>query len=205
MTGHPHVLDVRELPAIAFMKRSPIFWAAMGSVLIEGTVFALVIASYYYVRTNMMDVWPPPGNQRPGLWLPVAEMILLLLSVPPAWLSTETNKKAERLKTIIYLTLNLIFGLAAMVCRTVEWAGLNFNWKTDIHGSLVWLALVSHTFEVGVSLIMTVILIGILLTPAYGPATRKAVDFDSIIWVFLVAIWIPLSATLFLAPYFMSA
>ena len=51
------MIDVAALPPGAFGYRSLMWWGTMGMVLIEGTAFALAIASYFWFRTHA-----PPRN-----------------------------------------------------------------------------------------------------------------------------------------------
>src|SRR4051812_15960492 len=94
MTPSQRVIDVSGMPAVAFMSRSPIFWAAMGICMIEGCMFLLLAASYYYARLGV-DVWPPPGARFPPLWIPTIEVFVLLLSIPPAYYASEAAKKND--------------------------------------------------------------------------------------------------------------
>jgi cytochrome c oxidase subunit I+III len=43
-------LDVRELPSYRFGPVSLMWWSTMGLVLIEGTVFAIGVMMYFYLR-----------------------------------------------------------------------------------------------------------------------------------------------------------
>ena len=64
------VIDVSRLPASAMDHRSPIWWGNILLLLIETTMFALLIATYLYFRIVDFDRWPPPrvpgGPSRPG-------------------------------------------------------------------------------------------------------------------------------------------
>ncbi len=48
-------------------------------MIIEGTMFSILIAAYFYVRLRM-DVWPPPGDQFPHVILPTIALVPLILS-----------------------------------------------------------------------------------------------------------------------------
>src|SRR3954464_14427545 len=52
-------IDVSKLPSSALDHRSPIWWGNALLLCIETSMFAIVIASYYYFRRNF-DQWPPP-------------------------------------------------------------------------------------------------------------------------------------------------
>src|SRR5438552_18113479 len=51
-------LDVSRLAPGAFGHRSILWWGTMGIVLIEGTMFALSIGAYFYLRSRS-ETWPP--------------------------------------------------------------------------------------------------------------------------------------------------
>ena len=46
------VLDVSNLKHTAFGVRSLVWWGTFGLIVIEGTMFAIVIATYFYLRTH---------------------------------------------------------------------------------------------------------------------------------------------------------
>jgi heme/copper-type cytochrome/quinol oxidase subunit 3 len=198
------VLDAGRLPAFSMGPRSPLFWGAMGVIFIEGTMFALCIAAYFYARLGV-DVWPPPGTQFPHLLLPTIETVLLVLSVWPAYVGTKAAEQNDLTKTRSNMIYNAVLAIAAIVLRGYEWSTFNFNWKTDIHGSLVWSMLVLHTFDLGADVLLTLALIAISFTSRYNDSHRKGVDFDSMTWYFLVGIWIPLYLTIYVAPHVVQA
>jgi cytochrome c oxidase subunit III len=82
LRGRP-VLDVSDLPNVAFGSKNVSWLANVLYMTIEGTMFALVIASYFYLRTRSTE-WPP-GNSPPYVWFGVANSILLLISILPAY------------------------------------------------------------------------------------------------------------------------
>ena len=198
------VLDVSRLPAIAFMHKTPLFWAACGVAIIEGTMFGLLTASYYYARLNV-DVWPPPGTQFPHTLLPTIELVLLIVSCLPAYWASEAAKKNEVGKVGFHMLVNGVLAIAAMVLRVIEWSRFNFDWRTDIHGSVVWTILGLHTFDVAGAIVVTMVVVIYVYTGRFSDTHRKGVDFDSVTWYFLVAIWIPLYATIYIAPHLVKA
>ena len=52
------VLDVSRLPTVGFGSHSITWWGIMGMMAIEGTVFVLMIASYFYLHSRSSE-WPP--------------------------------------------------------------------------------------------------------------------------------------------------
>ena len=99
------------------------------------------------------------------------------------------------------LALNVLLASVALIMRIISWHSLNFNWKTDINGSYVWAFLGLHTFDYIGDLVFTVVLLVCALIDYYGPKQRLGVHVDSIVWYFLVAIWIPIYIVIYWAPW----
>lgn len=196
-------LDVSHLPDFDVSNQAPLWWGQLMIAFIEGTMFCLLIAAYFYTRLRM-DVWPPPGDQFPHLLLPTVELIPLVLSCIGSYWASEAAKKDDRGGMIGGLVLNLILAAIALALRLVEWHSLNFNWKTDIFGSYVWAFLGLHTFDYIGDMLFSAVLLVIVLSRRYGPRQRLGVHVDSIVWYFLVAIWVPLYVVIYAAPYLVS-
>src|SRR5438045_2194458 len=88
-------LDLSRLPAFAVSTDEPLFWGQVFLAFIEGTMFSIFIAMYFYIRLSM-DMWPPPGIQLPDRLLPGICLALLLLSCIGSYLATEAAKKNDR-------------------------------------------------------------------------------------------------------------
>jgi len=71
-----------------------------------------------------------------------------------------------------------------------------------VHGSIVWAILFLHTYDVVADLIVTAVLILILALGRHGKKQRSAVHVDSVLYYFLVAMWIPLYAVVYWGPRF---
>src|SRR3954469_24788063 len=84
------VLDVSPLPESVLDYRSVVWWGNLMLLFIETTMFALLVAAYFYVRPNFSH-WPPPqtnGPQAiydpvPALRLPTLNLLLMLVSCGP--------------------------------------------------------------------------------------------------------------------------
>jgi heme/copper-type cytochrome/quinol oxidase subunit 3 len=196
-------VDVSHLPDYDVSNQAPLWWGQLMIAFIEGTMFCLLIAAYFYTRLRM-DVWPPPGDQFPHLTLPTLELILLILSCGGSYWASQAAKKDSRGGMLGGLVLNVVLAVIALAMRIVEWHSFNFNWKTDIFGSYVWALLGVHTFDYIADLAFSVVLIVILLTGRYGPKQRLGVHVDSVVWYFLVAIWVPMYVVIYGGPFLVS-
>jgi heme/copper-type cytochrome/quinol oxidase subunit 3 len=192
-------LDVSHLKPWDVSNQSPLWWGQFMIAFIEGTMFAILIASYFYTRLRM-DVWPPPGDQFPHRLLPTLGLIPLILSCAGTYWASEAAKKNNRSGMIGGLSINVVLACIALYMRIVEWHSLNFNWQTDIQGSYVWAFLGLHTFDYIADLVLTAVLLLIVLLGRIGPKQRLGVHVDSVVWYFLVAIWIPIYVVIYWGP-----
>jgi cytochrome c oxidase subunit I+III len=196
------VLDVSGLPAYDISNKSPLWWGQLLLCFIEGTLFLTLIAAYFYLRLRV-DVWPPPGIRLPDLTIPSLALIPLVASCAGSYLASEAAKKGNRWGMIQGMGLNVVLAVVFLLLRAYEWTSFNFTWASDVYGSIVWTILFLHTYDVIADLLMTMVLIVILATGRYGEKQRIGVHVDSVLWYFLVGIWIPLYGVVYWGPRFL--
>ncbi len=199
LIDEPRVIDVSDLKPYEISAQAPIWWGQLCITLIEGTMFLILIAAYLYTRMRV-DVWPPPGTQFPHTLLPTLALIPLLLSTVGAYWASEAAKKNDRRGMVGGMALNLALAAVFFAMRLVEWHSLNFNWKTDIHGSYVWAFLGLHSFDFIADCVFTLVLLVAVATGRYGEKQRQGVHVDSVVWYFLVGIWIPIYVVIYWGP-----
>ena len=166
---------------------------------IEGAMFAILIAMYFYYRSTV-DVWPPPGTRMPSQLLPALSLLLLVVSCLGSYRASESAKRDDPRGMVRWLGFNLLFGIAAMAVRAVSWASLNFTQAADVHASMVWTILALHSLDAVADLLFTLALIVLLLRGYRGPPQRLGVHVDSLVWYFVVLIWIPLYVVVHWGP-----
>jgi cytochrome c oxidase subunit 3 len=189
------VLDVSELASYGFSHRSLMWWGTLGMIAIEGTVFALAIVVYFYVRTRVNE-WPPSALP-PELTWGTANTILMLASlIPNQW--AKRAAEAEDLPQVrISLVVCLAFGLGFLVLRALEFTTLNCRWDTNAYGSAVWMLLGLHTVHVVTDVYDTAVLTALM---AFGPIEGKRfvdVSENALYWYFVVLAWIPIYAIVY--------
>ena len=193
--------DASGLPPFDVSNKAPLFLGQVLLCLSEASVFFVLIGTYFYLRLGV-DAWPPPGIQRPGIILPTLALIPMIASCAGSYMASEAAKKDDRRGMIVGLGINLGLAIIAMVLRGVEWSTFNFTWASDAHGSIVWSILFIHTLDVVADLMMTAVLMMILALGKHGPKQRIGVHVDSVLWYFLMAIWLPLYVVIYWGPQF---
>ena len=195
----PATLDVSHLPSVAFGSRDPLWWGVMGFILIEVTILAIGIVSYFYLRT-LAPVWPPPPTALPALLLPTVNMLLLLVSVVPMYWVDRAARRKERYGVQIGLVLCVVLGLGLSVLRGFEFRAVHTQWDSHAYGSAVWTLLGLHTFDLVAEVLETILLMVFALT---GPMTDHLfldISDSAPFWYFVAAIWVPIYAVLYVVP-----
>lgn len=197
-------LDVSELPVGEVSSQAPLWWGQLLLAFIEASMFFILLAMYFYIRLSM-DMWPPPGIQMPHLGPATLALIPLILSAGGSYLASEAAKKNDRGGMLLGLGLNLVLATLFIVLRSVAWYQWNFNWRATAYGSIMWAILYLHTIDAVADMIMTACLIVIVLLGYTGVKQRLGVHVDSILWYFIVLIWIPAYVALYWGPRMVGA
>ena len=183
-------LDVAELPSYAFSHHSPMWWGTLGMMAIEGTVFALVIATYFYLRSHS-TIWPMSVLPPDLLWGTINTGIMLG-SVIPNHLAKKAGEAHDLAGVRLWLVIAILFGLAFIAVRVMEFAALNVRWDSSAYGSVVWTLLGFHTVHLVTDFADTVVLAVLFFT---GPLDGKRfvdVSENSFYWYFVVWTWLPI-------------
>jgi heme/copper-type cytochrome/quinol oxidase subunit 3 len=200
--SQPRTLDVGALPPGAFGSRSLMWWGTLGMVLIESTVFALAIASYFYFRTRMPS-WPPGGVAPPDLRWGTINTLILLASILPNELAKHAGEHVDLRGVRIWMVVCLLFGLGFNVVRVYEFRHLNVMWDHDAYGSIVWVLLGLHTTHIVTDFLDTAVLTALMFV---GPIEEKRfvdVEENAVYWNFVVLAWLPIYGVIYWAPRLM--
>ncbi|HUP30801.1 MAG TPA: cytochrome c oxidase subunit 3 [Usitatibacter sp.] len=193
-------LDVAQLPSYVFGARGIMWWGTMGVVAIEGTVFAMAIATYFYLRTNG-DTWPM-GVPAPDLRWGVLNTLIMLASLLPNHWTLHRAKAHDLGRVRGGMLVCLVMGAAFILVRVFEFRTLNVSWDSNAYGSIVWMLLGLHTVHLLTDFGDTLVLYVLMLT---GPLEgRRFVDVaeNAEYWDFVVLAWLPVFATIYIAPRF---
>ena len=192
-------LDVSHLPTVAFGSRDPLWWGGIGLLIIETIFLAIGLVCYFYLRA-LTPTWPPPPTARPDLLIPTVNTLLLLVSVVPMWWVDRAARRLEQRTVRLGLVLCVILGLAFSGLRVCEFHALHTRWDSHAYGSVVWTLLGLHTFDWLAELVEIMVMMG---QAFIGPMTQyRFLDVsDSVpFWYFIVAIWLPIYAVLYVVP-----
>jgi heme/copper-type cytochrome/quinol oxidase subunit 3 len=192
------VLDVRELPTYGFGHRSLMWWSTMGLMLIEGTVFAIGVMMYFYLR-SVAPAWPMAAR-RPDLLWGTLNTIVLIASLVPNQFAKRAAEREDRRRARIWLVVCLVGAVVFLVIRAFEFASLNVSWYTNAYGSVVWLLLGLHTTHLITDTVDTAVLAVLLFTGPFEGKRFVDVSENALYWYFVVLSWLPIYAVIYWTP-----
>ena len=111
------VLDVSGLSHAPADSRALIWWGNLAMMAIEGTVFAMAIATFLYLRMKNLD-WPPATVPKPDMLLPIVNLVLLILSGLPALMSDAAARKEDLTAVRIGMALFILAGIVNIFLRS---------------------------------------------------------------------------------------
>ena len=192
-------IDVSNLPTYAFGHRQLTWWATWSMILMEGTMFVVLLISYFALRMPVAN-WPPGGMQPPDLLWGTVNTFIIVASIIPNRLAQKAAEKLDLRGVRLWLIVTFAFAAAFAVVRVFEFRALNCAWDQNAYGSIVWVNLGFHTAHLLTDMVETVVLIALMfIGPVEGKRFVDASE-NCIYWNFVVGMWLPLYAVIYLAP-----
>jgi cytochrome c oxidase subunit 3 len=180
----PMTLDVSDLPSVAFGRSNTTWLANVLYMTIEGMMFALMFASYFYLRTRVQQ-WPP-GHLAPELRYGVANAIVFVLSVIPARWVQRVAPSGDRRAIRNGLALLAAFATVAVIIRVLEFTALNCRWSDDAYSSTLWVLIGMHAGHLVTELIETLVILAVAFTPKMEGTRLADAAINSDYWYFVV-------------------
>jgi cytochrome c oxidase subunit 3 len=193
------LVNVSDLPELSFGPATSIWWGVLCLIAIESTMFALLVASYFYLR-QAVPQWPPAGTPAPSLAAGTANVAVLLGSlVPMVWLRRVAQDRRQQ-AVVAGLALCTAFAFAAIVLRGLEFSALHVRWNAHAYGSVVWSILGMHTGHLVSAALENMLLIVVFMRGLHEDKHFVNVAVNAPYWYFVVGAWLPLYAVVFLVP-----
>lgn len=211
MTDHVDVLrpmmssaEVDALPEHGHGSRAFGWWGMMWLIATEATLFAALIASYFYLRFRYGVEWPPGDIEKPTLELPIIMSIILLSSSIPAHWAESGIKKGRQWQ--LRLGLLLAFGLGAAflaVTLGIEWPEKlkEFTPQTNVYGSLYFTLTGFHVAHLTAGLGFSLWTQVRAWQGAFDSERHLTVQNQTLYWHFVDVVWVFVFTTIYLSPH----
>ena len=197
------VRETQGLPHETHGPRSFAWWGMAWLIATEATLFAALIASYFYLRFRHGPEWPPGGIEAPTLELPlIMSAILLSSSIPVHWAEagvTKGNHLTLRLGLLAGFLLGAVFFAMTLL---IEWPEKlhEFTPTTNVYGSLYFTITGFHLAHVLVGLLMSLWVQARAWQGAFGAARHVSVQNFTMYWHFVDVVWVFVLITVYVSP-----
>jgi cytochrome c oxidase subunit III len=193
-------IDVSQLPESAVSTEGMLWWGNALMLVIEGTVLALLVATYFYLRF-WLPVWPPAGAGMPTLWWPTLNLVPLAAATVPFRFADKAAEHGDRPGVQRGLIAGIVLGLVFLAGRILIWKSLPFNYASHAYGSIVYTLLGVHTMHVGACLGEAAVLLAFACSPdKFHDEQRLGVVTSGLYWNFVVGTWLVLYLVLYVGP-----
>jgi heme/copper-type cytochrome/quinol oxidase subunit 3 len=195
------VLDVSTLTEGTADSRALIWWGNLGMLAIEGSMFAMAMATYLYLRSTNLD-WPPSTVPKPDLVFPTINTVMLLLSCIAAFAIDRASITKNMLAIRIGHIVSLIVGFTFLYIQYgIIVPNLGYKWSDHAYGSIIWTIIGLHTLHMVAASGETGLLFVYSLVK---PVTKKhLLDFrcTAVYWYFVALVWVPFYFVIFVEPW----
>jgi cytochrome c oxidase subunit III len=198
----PLRLDVSRLPAVSIGHKNVSWLGNVFYMAIEGTMFLLVIASYFYLRSRSVG-WPPAPQVPPSLRYGMSNAVLLLLSLIPARWIQKSAFTGKRAKVRVGLGLLAVMALACLGIRWFEFGTLNCGWRNNGYASTIWILLGMHTGHLITECIETIAILAISCTSKMTGNRFADASTNSDYWIFVVTTALLCDFVIYASPRFL--
>jgi cytochrome c oxidase subunit I+III len=192
-------LDVAHLPTTVFGSRAPLWWGVVGIMSIEGTMFAIMAACYFYLRGGA-QIWPPPGVLHPGLGITTLNLAILLASAVPMHLVAKAAARDDLAACRRWLIVSTVLMVAFLAVRALITSRLTFLWNSHAYGSVVWITGALHSLHVVTGTLENLLFITLLIKGPVEDKHMADLRLNSLYWYFVVASWVFFYVIFFLDP-----
>jgi heme/copper-type cytochrome/quinol oxidase subunit 3 len=180
------------------------WWGMVWLIATEATLFAMLIASYFYLRFRSQPEWPPSPIEAPELTLPLIMSVILLSSSIPVHLAEMAIKKGSVTGLRIGLALGFVLGATFLgLTWGIEWPETlhHFTPRTNSYGTMYFTITGFHGAHVVGGLVFSIWTQVRASKGAFGADRHLTVQNFTMYWHFVDVVWLAVLATIYLSPH----
>lgn len=199
-TGRPGEV----LPRTASGPRSLAWCGMVLFIATEATLFALLIASYWYLRFRNGPVWPPDGIEAPELTLPLVMSAILWSSSIPVHLAERGIRAGNVRRLRAGLLVGFLLGAAFLTLQVAVEYPASFDLhppSSGAYGTLFFSLTGLHGLHVLIGLLMSVWVQVRARFGAFDAQRHVSVQNFAWYWHFVDTVWFFVLITIYVAPH----
>jgi cytochrome c oxidase subunit III len=172
------------------------WWGMLLLIATEATLFAVLIASYFYIRFKS-PAWPPDAIPEPKLFRPLLNNGVLLASAAPIFLADRAIRSGRQGALRLGLAATFLIGLAYFFLQLDSFVA---SWKTSrpddgTYTSLVYTIVGAHWVHVGAGILLLVWVQVRAWLGRFSTERHVGVQVSALYWYFVALLAIPVVLT----------
>lgn len=188
----------RPLPIRGTHWESTAWWGMAFLILTEGSLFAYLFFSYFYLASQSTGTWLPNGP--PDLMNASIGTVLLLSSSGLAWWGERCIAGGNPRGLSMALGATIVVGIVFIGIQGYEWSTRPFRLSSSPYSSLYFVITGFHGAHVIVGLLMLLALLFWNLTGRFAQGWHLEISVGIVYWHFVDLVWLAVYATLYLSP-----
>ncbi|MGH2703574.1 MAG: cytochrome c oxidase subunit 3 [Actinomycetota bacterium] len=192
-----------RLPEHTAGPQSFAWWGMVWLIATEATLFAALLATYFYLRFKAGPVWPPEGIDTPGLALPLIMSAILLSSSIPVHYADAGVRDGSQRRLRAGLAVGFLLGAIFLgLTWGAEWPEKlhEFTPTTNSYGSLFFTITGFHSLHLVVGLAFSFWTQVRAWRGAFDQERHLTVQLFAMYWHFVDVVWVFVLATIYLSP-----
>ena len=180
------------------------WWGMVWLIATEATLFAALLASYFYLRFRSGPVWPPDGIEDPTLELPLIMSVILLSSTIPVHLAETGIKKGNQGRLKFGLGAGFLLGAIFLgITFGIEWPEKlhEFGPTTNAYGSMYFTITGFHAAHVLGGLLFSLWTQVRAWHGAFSIERHLTVQNFAMYWHFVDIVWVFVLLTIYVSPH----
>ena len=181
--------------------RSTAWWGMVVLIMTEATIFASLLASYFFLQAASKE-WPLDGIEAPPLEkISVMTVVLLGSSGPMFWAEHGIRKgKVGQLKAGLIMVI--VMGLSFFAFLTLyEYPELTFGIQDNAYASIFYTTTSFHGLHVFGGLVMLSVVLIKAFQGKFSAERHVTVQVVGMYWHFVDAVWIFVFSSLYLSAH----
>ena len=211
MAGGTQELTVAEtgmpgevLPETATGTRAFGWWGMVWLIATEATLFAILLASYFYLRFRSGPEWPPDHIEAPELKLVLIMTAILWSSSIPVHIAEKVIEKGNQRRLKGGLAAGFVLGAVFLfITVAMEWPETlhHFTPRTNAYGSMFFTITGFHLSHVVVGLSVSLWTQARAWQGAFDEKRHVSVQNFAMYWHFVDIVWLFVLLSLYLSPH----
>ena len=181
--------------------RGTAWWGMAVLIMTEATIFASLLASYFYLQAASKE-WPLDGIEAPPLEKISLMTVVLLGSSGPMFWAEHGIRKGKQGQLKAGLIMVIVMGLSFFSFLALyEYPELTFGIKDNAYASIFYTTTSLHGAHVVGGLIMLCVVLIKAFQGKFSAERHVTVQVVGMYWHFVDAVWIFVFSSLYLSAH----